>query len=94
MQTRDTGLGCLEMMTRIHDNMVIPTLDRKHHGSNRNHSSGTGGHFRPPYHYSCSAHLLWSGLLGYVGDGLGESDNSCNLCHIQLSNGENQGEVK
>ena len=71
--------------------MVIPTL-RREHGSNGNHSSGIVSHHRPPYHYSCAAHLLWVGLLGDVGARVGEGDNSCNLCHIQLSNGENQGE--
>ena len=72
--------------------MVIPTLDRNYHGRNRNHPSSIGGHLRPLNYHTCSAHLLWSGLLGNVGTGLGEGDNSCNLCHIQLSNGENQGE--
>lgn len=71
--------------------MVIPTL-RRENGSNRNHSLGTTGAVRTPYHYSCSAHLLWTGLLGHVGDGLGEGDNTCNLCNIQLSAGNGKGE--
>ena len=85
-------LGCLVTMTRIHDNMVIPLLNRGLYGRNRNHSFGVGGHLRPPHHHPCSAHIFWIGLLDNVGDGLGEGDNTCNLCHIQLSNGENEGE--
>ena len=73
--------------------MVIPTL-RREHGSHSHHPSGLVRHHRPSYHHSCPAHILWSGLLGHVGTGVGEGDNTCNLCHIQLSNGENQGEVK
>ena len=72
--------------------MVIPTLKRNNHGCNRNHSLGTGGHLRPLNHHSCPAHLLWSGLLDNVGTELGEGDNSCNLCHIQLSDSANKGE--
>ena len=84
--------GYLVTMTRIHDNMVIPLLDRENHGSNRNHSSSVGGHHRPLNYHSCSAHLLWYGLLGNVGTQVGESDNSCNLCNIQLSASEDKGE--
>jgi hypothetical protein len=72
--------------------MVIPLLDRENHGSNRNHSSSVRGHLRPLNYHSCSAHLFWSGLLGNVGAKVGESDNSCNLCNIQLSAGEDKGE--
>ena len=73
--------------------MVIPTL-RRENGSNRYYPTGTASAIRTPHHYSCSAHLLWTGLLGHVGDGLGEGDNTCNLCHIQLSGGDHQGEEK
>jgi len=79
-------------MMRISDNMVIPTLDRNYHGRNRNHPSSIGGHLRPLNYHTCSAHILWSGLLDNVGNGMGEGDNSCNLCHIQLSDSANQGE--
>ena len=89
---KGTEQGYLVTMTRRHDNMVIPLLDRETHGSNRNHSSSVRGHLRPLNHHSCSAHLLWSGLLGNVGAKVGESDNSCNLCNIQLSAGEDKGE--
>ena len=82
----------LVTMTRIHDNMVIPLLDRENHGSNRNHSSSVRGHLRPLNYHTCSAHILWSGLLGNVGTNVGESDNSCNLCNIQLSVSEDKGE--
>lgn len=74
--------------------MVIPTLNRSLHGRNLNYPSSVGGHLRPLNHHSCSAHLLWSGLLDNVGVGLGEGDNTCNLCHIQLSAGEDKGEKK
>ena len=84
--------GYLVTMTRIHDNMVIPLLDRKIYGSNRNHSSSVGSHNRPLNYHSCSAHIMWSSLLGNVGARLGEGDNSCNLCNIQLSAGEDKGE--
>lgn len=72
--------------------MVIPLLKGENHGSNRNHSSGVGSHLRPLNHHTCSAHLLWVGLLGNVGAKMGEGDNSCNLCNIQLSAGEDKGE--
>lgn len=84
--------GYLVTMTRIHDNMVIPLLDRESHGSNRNHSSSVRSHHRPFNYHTCSAHILWSGLLGNVGAKVGESDNSCNLCNIQLSASEDKGE--
>lgn len=74
--------------------MVIPTLNRNHHGRNSHHPSGPGGHLRPLNHHPCTAHVLWAGLLDDVGHGLGEGDNSCNLCHIQLSDRQNQGEEK
>lgn len=72
--------------------MVIPLLEKENHGTNRNHSSSVKGHFRPLNHHSCPAHLFWSGLLGDVGTQVGEGDNSCNLCNIQLSAGEDKGE--
>ena len=89
---KGTVQGYLVTMTRIHDNMVIPLLDRESHGSNRNHSSSVGSHHRPFNYHTCSAHILWSGLLGNVGAKVGESDNSCNLCNIQLSASEDKGE--
>jgi len=72
--------------------MVIPLLERENHGSNRNYSSGVRGHLRPLNYHSCSAHIFWTGLLGNVGTKVGEGDNSCNLCNIQLSAGEDKGE--
>ena len=89
---KGTEQGYLVTMTRRHDNMVIPLLDRENHGSNRNYSSGVRGHLRPLNYHSCSAHIFWSGLLGNVGTKVGEGDNSCNLCNIQLSAGEDKGE--
>lgn len=72
--------------------MVIPLLEKENHGTNRNHSSSVKSHLRPLNHHSCPAHLFWSGLLGDVGTQVGEGDNSCNLCNIQLSAGEDKGE--
>ena len=89
---KGTVQGYLVTMTRRHDNMVIPLLERENHGSNRNYSSGVRGHHRPLNYHSCSAHIFWSGLLGNVGTKVGEGDNSCNLCNIQLSAGEDKGE--
>ena len=89
---KGTEQGYLVTMTRRHDNMVIPLLERENHGSNRNYSSGVRGHLRPLNYHSCSAHIFWSGLLGNVGTKVGEGDNSCNLCNIQLSAGEDKGE--
>ncbi len=89
---KDTEQGYLVTMTRRHDNMVIPLLERENHGSNRNYSSGVRGHLRPLNYHSCSAHIFWPGLLGNVGTKVGEGDNSCNLCNIQLSAGEDKGE--
>ena len=76
------------------DNMVIPTLRGYNRGINPNHSFSVRGHLRPLNYYTCSAHLMWTGLLGDVGARVGESDNACNLCHIQSPNSETQGEEK
>jgi len=92
MLTKGTVQGYSVTMTRRHDNMVIPLLERENHGSNRNYSSGVRGHLRPLNYHSCSAHIFWTGLLGNVGTKVGEGDNSCNLCNIQLSAGEDKGE--
>jgi len=72
--------------------MIIHLLEGESYGRNRNHSSSVRGHLKPLNYHTCSAHLMWTGLLGDVGARVGEGDNTCNLCHIQSPNGENQGE--
>ena len=79
-------------MMRISDNMIIHKLEGESYGRNRHHSSSVRGHLKPLNYHTCSAHLMWTGLLGDVGARVGEGDNACNLCHIQSPNGENQGE--
>ena len=44
---KDTEQGYLVTMTRRHDNMVIPLLEKENHGANRNHSPSVKGHLRP-----------------------------------------------
>ena len=79
-------------MMRISDNMIIHLLEGESYGRNRHYSSSVRGHLKPLNYHTCSAHLMWTGLLGDVGARVGEGDNTCNLCHIQSPNGENQGE--
>jgi hypothetical protein len=82
------------MMTKIRDNMIIPILERKHHGCCVRHSPSVRGHLRPIDFYSGSTYFMWPMLLDNVGARVGESSNTSNLRGFRVSSGSFKGETK
>jgi hypothetical protein len=82
------------MMTKIRDNMIIPILERKHHGCCIRHSPSVRGHLRPIDYRSGALNVMWPRLLDDVGAAMGESSNTSNLRVFRVSSGSFKGETK
>ena len=78
----------------MRDNMIIPLLERKHHGCNFSHSPSVRGHLRPIGHRSGSIDFMWPRLLDDVGAAVGESSNTSNLRVFRVSSSSFKGETK
>jgi hypothetical protein len=82
------------MMMTIRDNMIIPTLERKHHGCSKRYSPSVRGHLRPIDYRFGSLNIMWPWLLDDVGAAMGEGSNTSNLRVFRVSSSQFKGENK
>jgi len=72
--------------------MITSQLEGNYHGCNIYHSPSVRGHLRPLDNNRGSAYIVWPWVLDDVGNGLGESNDTSNLCDIRVSSRNRKGE--